>query len=422
MSDHTAEDFDLDPWDQSDERPEPVASDDMFYGPVGRFALAAGQHTEADPAAVYAQALTLFGAMLGRGPHVEAGNDRHTCAEYTLVIGKTAKARKGTSWAVARDYVDGVEPGFTTRQVASDFGSGEALVELLAPDPDDENAEPKDTRLVIHEPEFASILDVAGRKGSTIASHLRRGWDGHPVSNRVKGRHLLATGYHMAVCAHVTADEFREKITGTDIAGGLLNRFLMVYARRGRLHPHGGNVPRHLLIDHVAAIRQTVERSRRRAAHPVTYTLAGDHAWSELYEELADDAPPGALGSVTSRGDTHCLRLSLLFAMLDDAESIDECHVDAARALWSYCRATAGYVFGDSTGSPDADKLLAALREAAPHGLDGTALGDLLPHGAGRIAAARRLLERRGLAATVTVATGGAGRSTLLTFATKAPK
>jgi hypothetical protein len=69
---------------------------------------------------------------------------------------------------------------------------------------------------------------------------------------------------------------------------------------------------------------------------------------------------------VTARAEAHVLRFALLYALLDLADAITPDHLTAALALWDYAEASARYVFGDATGDPIADRILAALRANGP--------------------------------------------------------
>jgi hypothetical protein len=101
----------------------------------------------------------------------------------------------------------------------------------------------------------------------------------------------------------------------------------------------------------------------------------------------------------TSRAEAHVVRLAVIYAVLDSAEAIDVEHLQAALAVWDYCFQSAAYIFGDSTGNPTADKVLARLR-ATPAGMTRTDIRELV--GSGRseeqIEAALDLLDRYGLA------------------------
>ena len=58
--------------------------------------------------------------------------------------------------------------------------------------------------------------------------------------------------------------------------------------------------------------------------------------------------------------------------MLDCSDYIRRGHLQAALAAWRYCEDSARYIFGELLGDPEADAILAALREAGVAGLTRT--------------------------------------------------
>jgi chromosome partitioning protein len=65
-------------------------------------------------------------------------------------------------------------------------------------------------------------------------------------------------------------------------------------------------------------------------------TPAAHEWWKEVYRDLQVEAP-GLCGYITARGDAQTLRLSLMYALLDQAEQIDCVHIKAALAVWEFC-------------------------------------------------------------------------------------
>ena len=134
--------------------------------------------------------------------------------------------------------------------------------------------------------------------------------------------------------------------------------------------------------------------------------------WADLYGRMAEDGPPGIVDFITSRREAQTLRLSVAYAIADGAPHIDVPHLEAAWALWSYCDASAHYLFGDNLGDEIADRLLEAIRTAGAEGLDGTQQSALFGRhvASARLDEARALLQRCHLAETTTEATGGRPR------------
>ena len=65
-----------------------------------------------------------------------------------------------------------------------------------------------DKRLLVFEPEFASVLKVMVREGSTLSPLVRQAWDTGNLRTMVKNNPAVATGAHISILGHVTKDEF----------------------------------------------------------------------------------------------------------------------------------------------------------------------------------------------------------------------
>ncbi len=403
-------------WTPGQVAPRPKPAPEMFHGPIGAFALEAADHTEADPVAIFAQALTMFGVAANRSAYVLAGNAQHPAALFALIVGATSKGKKGTALAVADTLMKRIEPTISEARRFSGFGSGEAIIDALAGG--SSAASTGDTRALIVESEFSGLLAASGRHGSTISETIRNAWDGQPLRNRARGSgNIAATDYHLGAIGHITAGEWKAKVTNVDLSNGMANRWLYFFAERGQLHPDGGNVPSVVFDRHAQILKDNLRTAWTRTE--MRRTPEASELWAQVYVELAADDPPGALGTVISRADAQTLRLSLTLALADGSRVIGAEHVAAAVAVWNYCRASAAHLVGDSTGSSDADRLLDALRDAGDEGLDATAQQAVFSRHKGKAEGARKLLEDLSLAWTVKESTGGAPRNVTYAIASK---
>ena len=398
-----------------EDRAWPTLAAAAFHGPIGQAVRLLTPLTEADPAAILAQLLAGLGAVIGSGPHARAGHRDHPARLSVVAVGETAKSRKGTSWAAARLVLDQVAPVFTINRVMGGFGSGEAVVDELRdetkPDADGKGGDPGtgDKRLLVYEAEFARVLRVAGRETSLLSQILRLGWDGDRLETRARSKTAIATGHHLVVVGHITAEELRRNLTETEAANGFANRILWVCARRQALHPYDDDPP-----DRLNRVARTIMRGieATRPAGRVHFSDAARPVWERLYAEMADDDPGGLLGAIVARPEPQTLRLALTYTLVDGCSEIEPAHLDAGYAVWRYCRASAAHIFGDAIGDEIADRLLAALRRAGDAGLTTTQQSDLFSRHmpAGRLLHARAELERRGLIVTTDEDTGGRKR------------
>jgi Protein of unknown function (DUF3987) len=394
----------------------PTLDEAAFLGPAGEYAQHAAPFTEADPVAVLASSLTLAATAIGAGPYMLAGNDHHPARLFVNIIGETSKGGKGTSYAVSRELATRAFPELD-RRVMSGFGSGERVVDMVK-DPAKDHAGEPDKRLLVFEPEFSRFLRVAGRKESIHSAIIRDAWDGRRLETHSRSSgDVVATGHHINFLGHSTLPELNATLSHVDVYNGFANRFLWVVARRTQLLPDGGNVPERVINRFVPKIAHAVGLARRHGE--VKRTEAGEQRWQELYYDLAADEPDGLLGAATSRDAPQCLRLSLLYCLLDESDAVDDRHIDAAAAFWAYARASAQLVFGDTLGDPNADRLLAALVNAGPAGLDGAQQHAIFDNhiSAAELERARRLLEDKRKAVTHSEKTGG--RERLITVAAR---
>jgi len=160
----------------------------------------------------------------------------------------------------------------------------------------------------------------------------------------------------------------------------------------------------------------------------VSMTTGARKVWESVYPKLSEGRD-GLLGSATARAEAQCLRLALLYALLDEQPEIDVAHVLAGIAVWEYCDATARFVFGDAIGDRVADDIRRALLRSRDTGMSRTDIRNLFNrHESGeRIEQALDLLDKRGQVRRERRNTGSrpediwyAGGATEATYATKA--
>lgn len=341
-----------------------VLPSDRMFGLAGDFVRVIEPHTEADPSALYVSILAALGNMIGPGPHVLVGATQHPAKLFVLVVGETAKARKGTSWAEVMRFSGLVDPTWARTCIASGLGSGEALIALVADPEDAEDGtfqQLQDPRKLVSDGEYARTLSVCKREGSTLSASIRDAWDDQPMRSTTKGRTLTAEEHHISIVSHSTRDELQAKGLGLDVANGFLNRFVIARSQRSKLLPNGGTLDEAELRPLVERAQAVVESARQ--LRRVRRSAAAEARWVEVYHDLALDDPGGLLGACIARAEPIVLRFSLCFALLDQADQIDVRHIDAAADLWRYCRESARWVIGDSTGVELADRVEQLLRE-----------------------------------------------------------
>lgn len=362
--------------------PRPLA-DIAYHGVAGRIVRKIEPHTEASPAALLMTLLTFAGSMIGKGAYVIT-DGAHQCMNlYTLIIGSSSKARKGTSLANIEKVLRMVDANFMSDNTASGLSSGEGLIAAVKDSVTKQTMnkttgmlEEKvlelgvdDKRLIVTEGEFANALKVAKREGNILSGILRNAWDGRDLRIMTRKDPLRSTGPHISILAHITREELLKEMSEVDTVNGFANRFLFVASERQKLLPEGGNIGS---VDFQAEIQELTQAIQRgQTAGEITRSLEAAALWRSTYEKLAKERP-GLIGCITSRSEAQVTRLSALYALLDGSSVIQPIHHEAALEVWRYCEESAHWIFGMKTGQKLSDKILDALQSTAPEAMSRT--------------------------------------------------
>ncbi len=406
----------LSPLDPPPEDPEPT--DAVFAPPagwpappalavyhelLGEIVKTISPHTEADPVAILTQLLVAFGAAIGRGAWFTVEATRHHPNEFMLLCGDSSKARKGSSWDHVRRLIAQVDPT-VERRILTGLSSGEGLIWAVR-DPTAQDPGISDQRLLVIEPEFASVLKASAREISTLSPTLRSGWDGRPLAILTRTAPARASSAHIALIGHITQAELRRHTSTIELANGYLNRILIIACRRQRLLPEGG----HHDPLHGTGLPSLLAATLKHAqtAGQLRLDQAARGLWHDAYRQLARPVP-GVLGQITARAEAHVIRLALLYTLADGRQQIGPQHLDAALALHDYAARSAAWALNGATGQPLAEQINTALT-AHPAGLTRSQISDTLKHNqpAGEIDHALRALQAAGRATVTQIATGG---------------
>jgi hypothetical protein len=297
---------------------------------------------------MYAQLLAGVGSLIGNRAYFVADGARHHPNLFTVICGRTAKARKGTSWQRVKNVLSELDDLWLTTRVKSGVVSGEGIIEAFRDD--------EDKRLLLIEGEFGQVLQCMKREGNTVSVILRQAWDGSRVAVLRRKDPIDVEGAHISMIGHITLPELHRLLASVEISNGLANRCLWIFADREKLLPEGGSTPD--LSEPIAQLHTAIIAARDQGQ--MKRDTAARDLWAQIYDDLSQE-PPGKLGEILSRGEAQVMRLALLFALLDQSPVIACQHLEAALALWRYSEASAAFIFADNLISPKAAKILEAL-------------------------------------------------------------
>jgi hypothetical protein len=397
-------------------------SEAAFQGLAGTIVREIAPQTEADTSGLLLQLLTGFGNMVGRQAHFDVGAVQHFANLFCVLVGRTAKARKGTSWAEVYSLLAETDPEWANSRIRSGLSSGEGLIWEVR-DPLEKPKKPKkegdhssehndveeagvpDKRLLVTEFEFASPLRMIRREGNVLSAVIRHAWDRGDLATLTKNSPARATNAHISIIGHITRDELLREFSATEGSNGFANRILWDCVRRSQLLPFGGRVSRTVRQNLAKRLRRTFAFAR--VAGEMSFSERARRLWKRKYVELAQDFP-GLLGAITSRSEAQVLRLSMIYALLGRSVVIKIQHLRAALEVWRYCEDSARCIFGDSFGDPVADAVLRNLRRS-PRGITRSNIREIFSRNRSEeeISNGLRVLAESGLARFETEVTGG---------------
>jgi len=346
--------------DHVEDDEEQKLSGEAYHGIVGDYVRAIEPHTEADAGAILVSSLIAIGNVIGNKPFFVTDGDVHHANLFGVFVGESGNARKGVSLKRALALLD---DDFRHRNVVNGLSSGEGLINAVRDavtkfdvasgkvEIIDEGV--TDKRLLVTETELASTLKVVKREGNTLSPIIRLAFDGMTLTALTKQRQV-ATGAHVSIIAHITERELKKTLSETETFNGFANRFLWLRSRRSKYLPDGGDFvdvePYRQRIRKAIAKAQTVGEMKRSEA---AKTL-----WRSLYVDALNSEHP-----VLTRAAAITLRLSMIYALLDESNVIEDVHLHAAYAVWRYAQQSVLSIFGNGDDDAFESKVCAKVVE-----------------------------------------------------------
>lgn len=169
------------------------------------------------------------------------------------------------------------------------------------------------------------MLRAQGREGNTLSAVIRQAWDDGNLRSLTKNSPARATGAHVSIIGHITNEELQRCLSDMERFNGYVNRFLWVLSRRSKFLPEGGRLHEADFGGVVRRLTEAVGFARR------TYEVRRDEEaralWRETYRDLSS-RPAGPFGAITARAAPQVVRLSLLYALLDQSEYVRRVHLE----------------------------------------------------------------------------------------------
>lgn len=392
--------------------PWPELPAEALHGLAGEIVRTIEPYTEADPVGLLVNLLTAFGNCCGLNSYFQIEQKRHYLRLFTVLVGKSANGRKGSSWSTIKHMFEQIEPEWVKERVLGGLASGEGLLhevrdKTVVKKPIKEgrritgyNEETidegiHDKRLLAIEEEFAQVLKVGSREGNTLSTIIRKLWDDGNARSMTRNNPIRVTGAHVSVIGHIVKEELLRHLNDTEQANGFGNRFMWFMVKRSKLIADPVGAPLSSLNSLISQLAERIEFGRGvgllvRDAEAQAY-------WAQLYPVLSEERE-GLMGAMVARGPVQVLRMAGIYALFDKSSFIRVPHLKAALAVWEYSENSVKHIFGNSLGDSFSDRILNELRLIYPEGMTETEIWGLCGrHGGRRVPNALNQLKEANL-------------------------
>lgn len=363
---------------------------EAYYGVLGRIARETEPYIEATSAPLLVNLILAGGIAMGREPYLQVGAQRHRGVLQSVTVARTghnktdAYAPIMTLWAAVKQHWERSSPAldFTGRDpsrpdplVFGGLSTGEGLLYAIRDESLNKKGETvpgvADKRLLVVEPEFASVLKVMYRQDNILGVKLREVYDSaDEMRNSPKGEPIVVTGAHIGLIGLITPTELGATLRPGEVGNGFVPRILWLVGRRVHDLPDPPDYTP-LAQEHTQAWLAAWGRARQ--LRQVRWSAAAMRLWKDgqLYRQLRSDdgrrpgmrLRRGLAQDICSRAHVAVMRMALILTAYDGADEITEPVLRAALAVWDYCERSASVLFSGRERLPKIDRIVDALRE-----------------------------------------------------------
>lgn len=221
-----------------------------------------------------------------------------------------------------------------------------------------------DVRLLVIEQEFASVFKVLRREGNTLSTILRCAWDDARLAVLTRREPLEVEVSHVSILANITQDELRSRMEGEHASNGFANRFLFLQVQRAKLLANPPVPPESQTKTLAQELRNAIAFAQK--AGEMRRDSKADELWESTYPllESLGEGEGKLVPALLARASAQVLRLSMIYALLDQSAIIRVEHLRAALALYQSVESSVRAIFGEA----DVGDLVDRARKQLQHG------------------------------------------------------
>ena len=317
---------------------------------------AVGPSTEAPEEFHFSNFMVVAGFMLVRQAYIE----NPTAAYFNFAvmnIGETGRERKTTAQSLARKLLPDPIPATWITDLGG-VASGEGILDALK----DNDAATGHVGLMTVD-ELSALLRKSQQRGSTLTEFLIQLLDGTtPLRLAVRSNPVSCTDSLITISANATPGSLVDNVSEEIILGGLINRFLVFYAKATNIIPNP-KAPDRVKLDHIRKRLWALSQTNHGAIHLSPHAEA---TWDTHYKSrMGRPSICDIERAVSARTELHIRRLAGLYAVLEGTGNVTDDQLQAAIAVGLYCESAGIDLMREISGTRDArmeNRILGLIR------------------------------------------------------------
>ncbi len=356
----------------------PVSEEIMFPGLMRQAIKLCCENSEAVPVAVAGYIISWFTSLIGPCVYYQLGDERRRLNNYYLLVGPSGMG-KGSSehgpdrifyrveeylqerfaYAYEKGMTDGIKQFPLLDVHDGGLSSGEGLAAAKndgVPDKPEQTPVP-DKRMLIKEPEFGNVLNMAQRQGNTLSHVLRNGYDGKTIKPLTKRDKVCVSDPFFCLIGNITPGELVEHSKCSVMSiNGMLNRTMILWTKAVRRQPIPEAMPQdkldsiaeefaRLIMEARNHLFETHWKKQQVIARPITLGQNARELWINNYDQLVNMPDCHFVSTLCRRHRLHTLILASVFALMDGSLIIDPPHLESALAWFRYSKSSVIYSY-----------------------------------------------------------------------------
>lgn len=356
----------------------PVTEANMFPGLLGQAVQLCSENSEAVPVAVASYIISWFTALVGPAVYYQLGDERRFLNNYYLLVGPSGMG-KGSSehgpdriflrveeylqerfaYAYEKGKTDGINqfPLLDVHDGGLSSGEGLAAAKNDGSSDKPEQTPVPDKRILIKEPEFGNVLNMAQRQGNTLSHVLRNGYDGKTIKPLTKRDKVCVSNPFFCLIGNITPGELVEHSKSSVMSvNGMLNRTMILWTKAVRRQPIPEAIPQDRLNSIAEDLARRVMEARNHSfethwkkqkaiSRPIILGSQARELWIKQYDQMINMPDCSFVSTLCRRHRLHTLILSSVFALMDGVIVIEPSHLESALSWFRYSKSSVIYSY-----------------------------------------------------------------------------